>query len=250
MAETSYPHAAKLLAYVQGSLSSAEAAEIEAMIASDAGFAAEVEEMRLFAQGQGEKAVEALQSHQRNIGEAIRSTSRARPLSGRFPWMSLAAVIVVLMAFGAWWLNSSQQEITPSDLLAWEEASVTRGFDDERWQQVLAPGSQGDYALAVDSLKSWLLTYPGDTEARLYLGRALALAGRQMEAQNLFFTIENDEMRLPKERLDAKWYRAVMGVKEGQNEKACELLNEIEEQLGKRRKKQTQLLMKKHCENN
>lgn len=166
----------------------------------------------------------------------------------RFPWISFAASVLVLIAIGAWWLNSSQVAVTPQYLLGWEESSDQRGFDDERWQQVLAPGMTKDYVLAVDSLKSWLLTYPSDTEARLYLGRALALAGQKQEAQNLFFTIENDEMRLPKERLDAMWFRALVGISEKQYEKACELLRNMHPQLSDRRKKQAQFLINKNCE--
>jgi len=158
------------------------------------------------------------------------------------------ALLLVLVAIGTWWLNSRQKAIDATDLLRWDEISSQRNFDGERWQEVLNPATTGDYALTVDSLKSWVLTYPGDTEARLYLGRALALAGQQHEAQNLFFTIEKDEMRLQKERLDAQWYRALVGIQESQYDNACTLLKEILPQLNERREKQAQLLINKNCE--
>lgn len=247
MAESSYPNAAKLLAYVKGQLSSAEAAEIEQMMTADPDFAADVEEIRIFEAAKGEKAAPQLATHQAHVKQAMDSHKKQGRPGQRFPWMSLAASLLVLMAVGTWWLNSRQMQVTPANLLSWEEVSGLRGFDDERWQQVLAPGTTGDYALAVDSLKSWLLTFPGDTEARLYLGRALALAGQQQEAQNLFFTIENDEMRLPKERLDAKWYRALVGIHGNQQNIACKILQEINTDLGKKRKAQGKYLLKKYC---
>ncbi|MCB0847946.1 MAG: hypothetical protein KDE26_32050, partial [Bacteroidetes bacterium] len=60
-----------MLAYIQGKLSAAEVAEIEDLIASDPGLAADIEEMRLFAKAQGKSAVEMLGKHEISVEKAI-----------------------------------------------------------------------------------------------------------------------------------------------------------------------------------
>lgn len=245
--QKAYPQSEKLLAYIQGRLSASEMAEIDQMVADDPGLAAEIEEIRLFAKAQGEDGINKLSEQQKIIQSAIPSQSKFRPIP--LFWGSVAAGILALMAIGLWWFFSEQNRAPdPAQLLAWHELPAQRGEEHARWQQILANGLEGNYNQVAENLELWLEDYPNDTEAQIYLGRALAMSDRQIEAEKVFIAIEENGALLPQTRLDARWYRILYSLLNGTDHEAtCLALNEMIPKLGTSRKKQAQLLIKEYC---
>ena len=224
-----YPSPAKLLAYIQGKLSAAEVAEIEDLIASDPGLAADIEEMRLFAKAQGESAVEMLEKHEMSVEKAI-------PARRNYFWYGVVLSLLMVLGVGSWFLFSKKEKApNPEELLACGESSAIRGSNQEVWRQILSLCGEGDYGQMISRLEEWLTTQPDDAEAKIYLGRALALEGRYEEAEAVFISIETDARILPQTRLDAQWYMALSMIKAGDVERACEILEAIQPLLGSNR---------------
>ena len=215
-----YPSTEKMLAYVQGKLSASEVEEIEKMIAEDPGLAEDIEEIRLFAKAQGENAAFKLKKHSKNIVDAI-------PVKKSFPWYSIAASLAILVGLGLWFLLSRESKVyDPQELLAWNEVSGQRNGNEDvkRWKKVLSFGLDGDYGQSVDRLRAWIEDYPDHSEAKIFLGRALALSGNFDEAEEVFLTVEEDEELLPQTRLDAKWYRAMVLINRRKKEEGCNFI--------------------------
>ncbi|MCB0840256.1 MAG: tetratricopeptide repeat protein, partial [Bacteroidetes bacterium] len=125
----------------------------------------------------------------------------------------------------------------PEELLACGDASIKRGSNQEVWRSIISLCGEGDYGQMIRRLEEWLTAQPDDAEAKIYLGRALALEGRYEEAEAVFISIETDARILPQTRLDAQWYMALSMIKAGDVERACEILEAIQALLGSKRQK-------------
>jgi anti-sigma factor RsiW len=130
-------------------------------------------------------------------------------------------------------------------LLAWQEVPALRGTDSQqRLDAALQEGADADWKQAAATLAAIVTDLPADSEARLYYGRALCMAGQTPAGIAQFHQLIDDEQYLPATRLEARWFRALAYLAVANCDSAREDLRILSDQAGTQRKTQAEAFLK------
>ena len=161
--------------------------------------------------------------------------------------MTWGVAASLLLAVGLGWFFFSKGEPTTAEarqLLAWQEVPVLRGAEtQQRLGAGLQEGIAGDWNQAVAMLAAIVADLPADSEARIYYGRALCMAGQTPAGITQFSQLIDDEQYLPTTRLEARWFRALAYLAAGNCDSAREDLRILTDQAGTQRKTQAETFL-------
>ncbi len=215
--------------YLQGELPAAEAAALEARMATEPAFAAAVGERKLLNGHLKAVAQEpALRSTLQQLGEQhfTEQVATVRKLGTNRRWLygvAAAAVIALAVLLGGPWLFStgnSYEQFAQHDPLRLTE----RGSSPDLAAQIERAFNDARYAEAIPLLREYLRQQTEDERARLALGIALLEDEKDEEAVKIFTEIAAGKSTLVPY---ANWYLALAAVKRGDNEAALEFLDLI-----------------------
>jgi tetratricopeptide (TPR) repeat protein len=227
--------------YLRGELDEATQEQVRARLSSDEAFAEELEfqqEIKGFvAHREGRKKLEEQLKQLRS--EASKSggsgsiaapatkepTAKIVPLRRRILYVVGVAAAIAVVVFFAWpylMPGSLYDQFNDHQVLALQE----RGDLDELITEAETAFNDGDFEAAYTKLTEFSQSNGDDVRAQLALGIAALETDRLAEAKAIFASLSSGQSAV---KDNASWYLALAYVKEGDLERARNILNGIPE---------------------
>ena len=208
-------------AYLQGRLAGEDLLHFEQRLTTDSNWRKKVEEARLFVLGIQESVLEGkLKQFHQSVDRAPLKSIRAPKISWK-KWIAAAAVLFVAST-GLFYLTKKNtlfdRFYTPDEGLP-TYMGVTDHYE---FEKAMVDYKMGQYKEAIVAWKELLKESPDNDTLSYFIGSAL-MADKDMKQAQLYF---NKVANMPGSVFiqSAKWYKALLLLKEGNKKEASDLL--------------------------
>jgi TolA-binding protein len=248
----------KIEAYLRGDMAGEELRQFEKSLESDNALSSEVELFRNLDEALADEQALKLQKETLKLGETYfnkqeTTATPVRRLSVYRRPLAIAASIALILSLGVlfWTLNSGGGSLTNEELYtAYYEpyafSETVRGGDEPQnaYEEALSAIEQEDYAAAIGLLQTHLTEQPSDMRATFALATSYLETDppRWSEAAASYQTVIEDGNSLMVNQ--AKWYLALIYIKQGETGQAKPLLQALQSSADKKLAQQAEGILK------
>jgi TolA-binding protein len=248
----------KIEAYLSGDMTGAELKQFEKSLEDDKALASQVELFRNLDNALADEKALKLQRETLKLGETYFNKQEAAPapvrrLSVYRRPLAIAASVALIVSLGVlfWTLNSGGGSLTNEELYTayyepYSFAETVRGDEEPQntYEEALTAIKEGKYSAAIELLQTHLTQQPSDMRATFALATTYLEADppQWSEAASYYQAVIDDGNSLMVDR--AKWYLALIYIKQDETEQASPLLQTLQSSADKRLARQAESLLK------
>ncbi|MFK7969428.1 MAG: hypothetical protein AB8F95_03625 [Bacteroidia bacterium] len=211
----------EMVAYVEGTMSSAEKQRIEEAIRQNPALGIDLNELKLvLGRPQGKTKLKA---HVTHVDKGLASLTKSPGFSIRPVYWALAAGLLLLVSIGIWGLPTKEAAFQADSLMAWNEVPASRSSSNNmhnRLQIAFIHGTEAEWEKAASIFGEYEGQFYQNYPVNFFKARALFLSGRKTEAIDIFSKEIANIQLLENTRDDIRLYRLAAYTSLAQCEKA------------------------------